>query len=910
MSLTPGTKLGPYEILAPLGAGGMGEVYRAKDTRLSREVAVKVLPQHLSTNAEVRSRFEREAKTVSSLNHPNICTLFDVGREGDTDYLVMELIEGETLAQRLGRGALPVADVLKLGAQIADALDRAHRAGVVHRDLKPGNVMLTRGGAKLMDFGLARATGMAGPISGSGMTMAALTQSPTVAQPLTAEGTLVGTFQYMSPEQLEGKEADARADLWALGCVLHEMATGRRAFDGGSQAGLIGAIMNTQPPPVSQVAPLSPPALDRLVGGCLVKDPADRIQSAHDVRMQLQWMAEQGQNSGSFAGLPLPPVVRARRAGLLGWTVAAAFGAAALLCLLLLIRNKGEESRVLRAALPLPPDVALAITGDDAGPPALSPDGRMLAFGASGRGSGPRVWLRSLDDLSVRPLPGTEGGFYPFWSPDGRSIGFFAAGQLKRIDLAGGAVLNLCSVRGARGGTWSRNGVILFSPDWVSGLWQVPASGGTARVVTTLDTTAESTHRWPVFLPDGKHFLYLAAKHDAPETSSALWFASLDGRVRKRLMASPSNAAYASGWLLFVRDSTLLAQRFDPGHGRLIGVPQPTQEVVQFDATTWRAMMTAAESGVLVYGPGGNSGAFRITWFDRSGRVLGTLGNPGNHFTVAISPDGSRAVIETQLSPNADLWVYDLASGAGTRLTTSPQDDSEPLWAPDGTQIAFATRMNGPHYEVSAVRADGSAAPRVLIKDADRDVWALQWLDGGRALLVGRGAFQSGVDHALWWHPLDGGLPQMLVPASPGCTGAQVSPTRRWLAFDSRVSGRREVYVVPMPTPGAVVDSVGGGSGRWQVSAGGGACPKWSPDGRELFYKRPDDTMVTVSVDGQSGTFRNLGEKPLFQAFQRGDIPTYDVSADGARFLISTSSTERQAPLVVVTNWTKRLGSR
>ncbi len=906
----PGSRLGPYEILAPLGAGGMGEVYRAKDTRLSREVAVKVLPHHLSANVEVRARFEREARTVSSLNHPNICTLFDVGREGDTDYLVMELIEGETLAQRLARGALPTAEVLRLGAQIADALDRAHRAGVIHRDLKPGNVMLTKNGAKLMDFGLARATGMAGPISGSGVTMAALTQSPTVAQPLTAEGTLVGTFQYMSPEQLEGKEADARADLWALGCVLHEMATGRRAFEGGSQASLIGAIMNTQPPPVSQIAPMSPPALDRLVGGCLVKDPADRIQSAHDVRLQLQWMAEQSQTSGSFSGLPSLPAVRTGRAGPLGWIVAAVFAAAALLCVFLLIRSKGEESRVLRAALPLPPDVALAITGDDAGPPALSPDGRMLAFGASGRGSGPRVWLRSLDDLSVRPLPGTEGGFYPFWSPDGRSIGFFAAGQLKRIDLAGGAVLNLCSIGGARGGTWSREGVILFSREWRSGLWQVPASGGTARVVTTLDSTRESTHRWPLFLPDGKHFLYLAAKHDAPDTSSALWFASLDGRVRKRLMASPSNAAYACGWLLFVRDSTLLAQRFDPGRGRLIGVPQPTQEVVQFDATTWRAMMTATERGVLVYGPGGNSGAFRITWFDRSGRALGTLGNPGNHFALAISPDGGRAVVETQLSPNADLWVYDLASGAGTRVTTSPQDDSQPMWSPDGTQIAFATRMNGPHYEVAAVRADGSAAPRVLIKDPSHDVWAVQWIDGGRALLVGRGGFQTGVDHPLWWQPLDGGLPRLLVPASPGCIGAQVSPTRRWLAFDSAVSGRREVYVVPMPAAGAVVDSTGGGSGRWQVSAGGGACPKWSPDGRELFYKRPDDTMVAVSVDGQSGTFRNLGEHPMFQAFQRGELATYDVSADGARFLISTSSTERQAPLVVVTNWTKGLGSR
>jgi Tol biopolymer transport system component len=908
MTLTPGTRLGPYEIFATLGSGGMGEVYRAKDTRLGREVAVKVLPQHLSANTEVRTRFEREAKTISSLSHPHICTLFDVGREGDTDYLVMELVEGETLAQRLAKGALPAAEVLRLGAQIADALDRAHRAGVIHRDLKPGNVMLAKSGAKLMDFGLARASVGAGPTSSSGSVMATLTQSPTMASPLTAEGAIVGTFQYMAPEQLEGKEADARADLWALGCVLHEMATGRRAFDGRSQASLITSIMSSEPALVSSLAPAAPPALDRVVRGCLAKDAADRIQSAHDVRLQLQWIAEQGSLSGSFAGAPAARARLARGREPLAWGAAALFAVAALVAGFLGVRGGGGDVRLLRATLTMPADVALAITGDDAGPPALSPDGGMLAFGAAGRGSGIRIWLRSLDDLSVRPLPGTEGGAYPFWSPDGRSLGFFADGDLKRIDLAGGAVLRLCDAKNGRGGTWSRDGVIVFAADWVSALFQVPASGGAPSPVTTLDSLrGETTHRWPLFMPDGKHFLYLAANHAAADTSAALWFASLDGRVRQRLMSSPSNAVFAAGRLLFVRDSTLLAQRFDPNKGRLMGAPMTTREIVQFDATTWRAMVTASESGVLVYGPGGNQGAFRVTQYDRGGRVLGTLGTAGNHFCVRLSPDGSRAVVETQHTPNADLWIYNLSSGAGTRIAADPEDDSQPSWSPDGSQIAFATRRDGKQYRVDAVRADGSAPPRVLVDDPATDIWALQWIEGGRALLAGRGSFQDGQDDELWLHPLDGRAPRLLIPASTGCTTAQLSADGRWLAYDSRVSGRAEVYVISMPMAGA--DSLGAG-GRWQVSAEGGTNPVWSRDGRELFYKRLDDVMTAVTVDGRGESFRVESERPLFQAFQRGFIPTYDVSADGSRFMVVTSSTERQAPLVVVTNWTRTLNAR
>jgi len=913
MALAPGTRLGPYEIVAPLGSGGMGEVYRAKDTRLGREVAIKVLPPHLSANPEVRARFEREAKTVSSLNHPHICTLFDVGRapgepgSGEIDYLVMELVDGETLDQRVAKGALPMAETLKLGVQIADALDRAHRAGIVHRDLKPGNVMLTRGGAKLMDFGLARATGLAGGTGESGVTQAALTRSPTVATPLTAEGTIVGTFQYMAPEQLEGREADARCDIWALGCVLHEMATGRRPFEGRSQASLISAIMTGDPPPISKLVPGAPPALERVVQGCLAKDPADRIQSAHDVRLQLQWLAEPGAFSGSFAGVPARPAARGGGRERLAWGVAALFAALALLATGLWLRGGEREERVLRAGLPLPADVALSITGDESGPPELSPDGRMVVFAARGRGAGQRLWLRSLDDLSTRPLAGTEGASYPFWSPDGRSIGFYGDGQLKRLDLAGGAALKICDVLGGRGATWSRKGVIVFSPNWIGGLMQVPASGGIPTVATAIDSTRETTHRWPVFLPDGEHFLYLAANHEAADTSSALWYASLDGRTRRRLMSCPSNVVVASGRLLFVRDSTLLAQRFDADGGRLIGEPQPTREIVQYDPTTWRAMVTAGGNGVLVYGPGGNKGRFRVTWFDRTGHVLGSLGSAANHFTVQLSPDGRRAVVETQYAPNADLWVYDVASGLGSLLAPDPADDSQPVWSPDATQIAFASRRGASRYRVHAVRADGSTTPRVLVEYPDADAWVLQWVEGGRAMIVGRGDYQSGDDNEARWHPLDGTPSRVLIPATPGCVTARVSPDGRWLAFDSRVSGRAEVYVIPMPRAAAPGDPAGGSGGRWQVSSRGGDNPVWSRDGRELFYKRADDTMIAVSVDGRGEQFRVLGEREMFQAFQRGWIPTYDVSPDGSRFIVTTSSTEHQASLIVVSGWTQGL---
>jgi len=569
MTLVPGTKLGPYEILSALGAGGMGEVYRARDTRLGRDVAVKVLPGHLSADPAVRARFEREARTISSLNHPHICTLYDVGREGDTDYLVMELVEGETLAARLARGPLAVAELLRTGAEIADALDRAHRAGVVHRDLKPGNVMLTRSGAKLMDFGLARATGPTGS-SGSGASIGPLTQSPTVAPPLTAEGAIVGTFHYMAPEQLEGREADERSDLWAMGCLLYEMATGRRAFDGKSQASLIAGIMGGEPVPILQVAPVAPPALDRVVRACLAKDPADRLQSAHDVKLQLSWIVE----GGSAADAPRPAVTRRRGREALAWLVAAA-GLGVAAAALLLARRPAPDAPSVHAFLGPPPGVLFSSSTDQPLPLAISPDGTRIAFCAR-NGEGPDLlWVRSLGAQDARAIPGTEGAEGPFFSPDGRSLGFFAKGKLKRVDVAGGPVITLTEGLDPRGGSWNEGGVILFTAGSSGPVSRIAADGGAVSAATALDAErGESTHRYPHFLPDGRHFLYLARRAGAGAGESPTIYAGELGSS-ERVIPSGSRSVRDAGAAVDVESSaeTSTGVALGPGPNR---PPTPT----------------------------------------------------------------------------------------------------------------------------------------------------------------------------------------------------------------------------------------------------------------------------------------------------------------------------------------------
>ena len=523
MAIASGTKLGPYEIVGPLGAGGMGEVYRAHDTRLDRDVAIKVLSGHFVSDPNLKERFEREARTISQLSHPNICSLYDVGSQDGADYLVMECLEGETLADRILRGPLTLEEVLRYGAQVADALDKAHQRGVIHRDLKPGNIMLTKTGAKVLDFGLAKQAQAKTPSSSA---LTAMT-----AKPLTVEGTIVGTFQYMAPEQIEGNEADARSDIFALGCVLYEMATGKRAFAGKTQASVIASILATEPPPLSQAAPMTPPALDRLVRYCMAKDREERIQSAHDVKLQLEWIAE----GGSQAGVPAPVVARRRSSQKLAWILTGVALAAAIVFAIGFVLRAPVPAHPLRVSI-LPPEQhsfdPLSI--------ALSPDGTKLAFVAMAAGAIPQLWVRPLDSTAAQPLAGTDEASYPFWSPDSRSLGFFAQGKLKVIDASGGAVQTLVDASDPRGGTWGADGTILYSPDATSGLFRIPAAGGTPVLLPgqqqvalpgTSSAPAVGSRRWPAFLPDGRHFLFFQFSRNNPGGSRGnVHLASLDSQ--------------------------------------------------------------------------------------------------------------------------------------------------------------------------------------------------------------------------------------------------------------------------------------------------------------------------------------------------------------------------------------------
>ncbi|HET9794868.1 MAG TPA: protein kinase, partial [Thermoanaerobaculia bacterium] len=578
MTLSAGTRLGPYEIVSLLGAGGMGEVYRAIDTRLDRAVALKVLPRELSETPGFRQRFEREAKAISQLSHPNICALFDLGSEGGAEYLVMELLEGQTLADRLEKGPLPIDQVLRFGTEIAAALDRAHRAGIVHRDLKPGNVMLTRTGVKLLDFGLAKAVAKAPVEDGSGLS--ALPTAAPESRPLTEEGTILGTFQYMAPEQVEGREADARTDIFALGCVLYEMATGRKAFTGRSRAGLVAAILERDPGPISAALPMAPPALDRLVQGCLEKDPDDRWQSAHDVMAQLRWIAQ----GGSQAGVPAPVTARRRSRERTAWIAAGLAVIAAIGFAAAWLRRAPANAGVVRSTVLPPAGSRFAFSGDNAGPLTISPDGKTLAFLAVGNDR-PRLYVRPLDADEPVALPGADGASFPFWSPDSRSLGFFADGKLKRVDLsAPGSSTTICAAPNARGGTWGADGTILFAPDTRSAIFRVPASGGTPSPVTKLDASSHSTHRWPAFLPDGRHFLFFAGDHnDTRSDKAGARFASIDAPGDRAVVHTLANALYAGGKLLFLRGNTLIAESFDPRAGNLSGEPRPVAEGVHFD---------------------------------------------------------------------------------------------------------------------------------------------------------------------------------------------------------------------------------------------------------------------------------------------------------------------------------------
>ena len=859
--LAPGTKLGPYEITGPLGAGGMGEVYRARDTRLGRDVAVKVLPSSLSSSPESRSRFEREARTVSALNHPHICTLHDIGREGDTDYLVMELVEGETLADRLTRGPLPTDVLLKTAIEIADGLDRAHRAGIVHRDLKPGNIMLTKSGAKLMDFGLARATGLAASTSGQ-------SQSPTVSRPLTAEGTIVGTFQYMAPEQLEGKEADARSDLWALGAVLYEAVTGRKAFEGKSQASLIGSIMNSEPKSISALAPMSPPAMERLVRACLAKDPEERIQTAHDVRLQLEWIRD----AGSQAGLPAPVVARRKSRERLAWGLAAAMTLVVIAAAALLL------PRMMRRPLP-PPLIRFSVTTpegvtmlNDVNASAISPDGSRLAFLAADSSGTARIWIRSLETLTAQPLEGTDNATLPFWSPDSRELGFFADGKLKKIALTGGSAEVLCDALDGRGGSWSRDGVILFVPVAAGSIYRVSADGGEPVEVMRPDSSRHETGlRWPQFLPDGKHYLFVSLPQR--QGNHDVYLAALGSSESKHLLAAAAAPVYAEpGYLIFVRNGRIMAQRFDPRRLASSGEPQPLGEAPPPSNTNGAPAVSVSATGILAH-PGIGLPNTQLVWLDRAGKPQGTIPLPAGRWgNAVVSPDAQRVIVDRQSSPTeVDLWMVELSRGVASRFTfTNAPQTGNAVWSPDGQWVAYNVDRGGPR-DIYRKPANGAGEEEALLRSSALFKNLTDWSRDGRYLVFNEPDATTGWD--IWLLPVEGERkPIPFLRSRFNENGGWVSPDGHWMSYSSDESGKSEVYVQSFPTPG----------NKYQVSTAGGFFGLWSKDGTEMLVPALDGTLQVMDVR-TTPTFTLGAPHTLFKV--RQDVVGMGGLPDFSRFL-------------------------
>ena len=906
MSLSLGTKLGPYEIVSALGAGGMGEVYRAHDPRLGRSVAIKVLPSHLSSDPDLKLRFEREARAISKFSHPHICTLYDVGSQEGTDYLVMEYVEGETLEQRLAKSPLPPTQAMTYGVQIADALDKAHRHGIIHRDLKPGNVMLTKSGAKLLDFGLAKLREEPSPVA------AALTEMTVEGERLTAEGMLVGTFQYMAPEQMEGKQPDTRSDIFALGAVLYEMLTGKAAFSGKTKASIIAAILSSDPPPLSNLQPLAPPALERAVKQCLAKDPDERWQSAGDIARELKWIAESGSQTG------IAPQVSAKRKTRerLAWTMVGACAVLTLALLLAYLHVVSVRPPVLISSI-LPPAGTRFAFGSEVAK--ISPDGRMLLFVATDADGIDRLWVRSVDSPSARPLPGTEGAAWPFWSADSRSIGFFADGNLKTVQATGGPVVSLHDVSFASGGTWNQYETILFETGVGSGIYQIPASGGSARLVLSLDKSKFNSYGWPNFLPDGKHFTYSAWGNEA---YTGTYFASIDGRENKLVTNSTGNTAFSSGFLLYGLSTgstvDLMAEAFDPAKGRVKGEPQLIVRGIEYlsgpDVSSF-----AVSDRLLIYdaNPTGAVAVSTIAWLDRSGKRLSAVTAERDSFDLRLSPDGQRMAY-SKGGPNSDIWIQELKRDVPMRLTFDPSvDKGAPTWSPDGSEVLFDIAPGGKTPPgIYRKSSSGTGGEELLAQpnETSMTLWPTDWSRDGRFVLCVEGEIISRTHGEIWALPtMADRKPRVLIRAPGAAYDGQFSPDGHWVAYVSRESGREEVYVVPfdgnqvLSTPPLQEVAI---TRRWQVSAKGGAFPRWRRDGKELFYVGPGSEFMAIKIEAKGNAFSVSEARPLFrQVLANGVAFPYDVSSDGQRFLVNSFGENQTSPTLIV-DWMELLKNK
>jgi len=881
MPLSPGKKLGPYEILSALGAGGMGEVYRARDTRLGRDVAIKILSERLSSNPDLRARFEREARAISALSHPHICHLYDVGSQDGTEYLVMELLEGQPLNRRLDTGPLPLAQALQCGIEIAEALEKAHKSGIVHRDLKPGNIMLTKAGAKLLDFGLAKPVeGLAGMTSGSAATM---------SQPLTEEGKIIGTFRYMAPEQVQGQEADPRTDIFAFGAVLYEMVTGKRAFEGRSQISVMSAILESEPQAVSTVAPLIPPALDHVIQRALAKDPDERWQSAADVKAELQWIAASGRPTESTKGKPsrIVPLLATACVLLL----------AALAVTVFLVARPASPAVEVRATIPAPGQTDFQLMDDDAaGPVVISPDGRNIAFTARDDQGHPTIWVRPLNGGDARSLNGTEGGIYPFWSPDSKWLGFFANGKLKKVPIETGPVLELADAARARGGSWGANNMILFAPAPNSPIFAVASTGGATKPVTTLNHELHTTHRWPLWLADGDRFLYLATSHGNPAANehNGIYLASLDGQKERMLMPADSNVAVLPGYLLYVQSNILMAVPFDEKRGELKGDPAPVAQDVSHNPGTWRSAFDVSDKGVLVFQAGGSEKPSQVLWL-APGNNSPTPAVEGrdNYRELRLSPDGKRLAV-TIGAPHAEVWVCDLKRGIKTRLTfTNAGFVSTVAWAPDGGRLVY-TEVGSGGARILLKEAGGSGKQEELVSGGTIINIVHDWSKDGKFLLYS--ATVAPAPSSLYVFPMTGERkPRLFLSAPPfPIIEGRFSPDSKWVAYLSSESGRLEAYITSFPDA----------NGKWQISADGAHAVRWLPNGQALLYEKMDGNIVRVPFAAHGISAEIGAAQPYVNARPRATTnrDSWDVGADG-RVIVNTDVAETIHAINVVVNW-------
>ena len=886
--LNAGTKLGPYEIQSSLGAGGMGEVYRARDTRLERTVAIKVLKATLDS-PELKQRFEREARTISQLNHPHICTLYDVGHDDGTDFLVMEFLEGETLAARLAKGPLPLREIASIAGNLLSGLEQAHRAGIVHRDLKPGNVMLTKAGAKLLDFGLAKPAAM-GAVAGSGsapllsaaMTMTA--HSPQ-ASPLTSAGTLVGTVQYMSPEQLEGKEADARSDIFAFGAMLYEMATGKRAFAGKSQIKVASAILEDDPPALHEIQPGLPHAFENLVRACLAKAPDERVQSAHDIALQLRWMAQDQRTLGGQAAAPLS---RAWLAGVL--MAGVVLGAAAIL----LLRPR-----------PAPP-IALAILPSSGvafnfsglfGAPALAPDGARVALVATDSAGTRMLFLRALGNTTAQAIQGTSGASYPFWSPDSQKVAFFTSDGLKVVDATGGSVLLLCPVVEGRGGTWNERGEIVFGTR-TTGLFQVSASGGTPVALTKLGTK-EASHRFPAFFPDGEHVAYVVQGATVPQT----WMIALHDPRPVRLPGVISNVAFIGDRIFHVRDDgTLLSQKYDRNKLTLDPNQQVVAKPVGYDGQFNYAAFSVSPQGSVAYEEGSGSTSNELVWVDHTGKKIGGLPDvlsDSSGLGLRLSPRGDRLLYSVSGTKRADAYVVQLARGTRTRISLGPDGGASGIWSPDGGRVAYQNRIGGGAIIVRT--SDGIGSERTIV-NLPGETLPSGWSADGRYIVFEY--VNSEVPNSpreIWVAPVERGEAPHALVRDIKTFDTCLSPDGKWLAYGSDESGRQEVYVIPFD-PHATLSN-GLAAGRWQISAEGGTQPRWSPSSKELYFTNTSlTTLYSVPVQATAGKFEPGQVTKLFDLPPHPAWSFYDVNREGHVYMFRYVG-RQSSPLTVLLNW-------